>query len=147
MPRPSLKLGFRCPLNWDDLHGSGRVRHCEGCDRKIPDLTAFDHRELSAWFSRQKGPICGRFWVDIRTRQIVAPRWEVPNSRIAMVALALTVPIELANAPEPEPAPVSVPEVAEPPTPVQEAHIDLELILERDPFDTQLYTPVLGVPC
>ena len=153
MPRPSLRLGFACPLSWKDM-GEGRVRHCSGCERDIPDLTGMDHRELSAWFARQEGEVCGRFWVNVKTREIVAPRWEVPNGRLAMVALAVAVPVELSREPEPEP-PAEL-YACQQETPEEEARrqaealrarieAELDAVVARDPFGT-VYAPVLGVP-
>lgn len=92
---PRLSLSFRCPLDWNTLEGEGSVRHCATCERDVPDLDGLSAAQLGDWYRQQEGPVCARVWVDVKTREVVAPRWDVPNGRAAVAVLALAIPVEV----------------------------------------------------
>lgn len=60
-----LRIVSPCDESWDAMRGSGRVRHCDACDKEVHDLTHASEREASGFVRLHAGgaSICARVLV------------------------------------------------------------------------------------
>lgn len=56
----ALKLVNPCPRSWEELQGTGSIRHCEACAASVTDLDALSPEGLEALSRSQPGGFCGR---------------------------------------------------------------------------------------
>jgi hypothetical protein len=48
-----------CSMDWDQMRGDDRSRHCEACGKRVYDLTAMKPSEAVALLSSRQPEICG----------------------------------------------------------------------------------------
>jgi hypothetical protein len=53
IPRP-------CTVTWQEMTGDERLRHCERCNRDVPNLSAMTEIEANAWLAGRRGRVCAR---------------------------------------------------------------------------------------
>lgn len=58
-----LELSYACPFAWNDLEGSGRVRHCEHCKHDVFDISAMSRADAQAMIEAHTGKrLCVRMY-------------------------------------------------------------------------------------
>ncbi|NTS40537.1 hypothetical protein HRG84_06435 [Flavisolibacter sp. BT320] len=89
----SLAVAEPCHERWEDLTPEAKGRFCGACKKTVVDFSLMTDRELAAYFSRNKGSLCGRFHSDQLDRQIVFPPkqfpWLRPFVPVALSAMTL----------------------------------------------------------
>lgn len=57
-----LKLANPCPARWEDMSGDERVRHCEGCQLNVYNISEMTRAEAQAFLEQREGRTCLRFY-------------------------------------------------------------------------------------
>ena len=112
-----------CSMDWDQMRGDNRTRHCETCGKHVHDLTAMKPSEAATLLNSRQPEICGvvykkpngtLFLFDNEPALEPAPaRWQFRirslMGLIAGVAAALGVARAVTVADSPPPAPPKKP--------------------------------------
>ncbi|WP_443938431.1 carboxypeptidase-like regulatory domain-containing protein [Pedobacter sp. MW01-1-1] len=62
MPKSfKLTIPEPCQQNWDDMLPDGNQRHCTSCEKMVIDFASFSDKQLTDWFAKNSGNVCGRF--------------------------------------------------------------------------------------
>ncbi len=87
-----------CSQSWDDMIPNGQGRHCDSCRKTVIDFTTWSDSELFNFFTKNTGPICGRFLSTQVGRQIHIPHQ--PHSRLYRIAIAMGLTLLFVHTPE-----------------------------------------------
>ncbi len=49
-----------CSMDWANMRGDERTRHCDSCGKQVHNLTAMESSEAAALLGARDGEICGR---------------------------------------------------------------------------------------
>lgn len=58
-----LKVSSPCPVTWDSLPGTDRVRFCGQCRLNVYNLAVMTPREVESLVRKTKGRLCGQLYV------------------------------------------------------------------------------------
>jgi hypothetical protein len=57
-----VQIASPCQVNWDDMTGDDRVRHCRHCKLNVYDLSAMQREEAEAFLQSREGRTCIRLY-------------------------------------------------------------------------------------
>jgi len=57
-----IQIASPCHVDWDEMSGDDRVRHCGHCKLNVYDLSAMQRDEAEAFISSREGRTCIRFY-------------------------------------------------------------------------------------
>lgn len=58
----NIRIASPCTVNWEQMKGDDRVRHCDACNLNVYNLAAFTEAEIRALVANRKGRLCGRIY-------------------------------------------------------------------------------------
>lgn len=58
----NVRIASPCPMRWEDMRGTGRVRHCEHCDLNVYNLSAMTPEDAADLVTRAEGRLCATFY-------------------------------------------------------------------------------------
>ncbi len=73
LKKTTLKIELTNPCNeaWEDMHITAPYRrHCASCVKEVIDFSKMNDQQLIDFFSKNTGPICGRFRESQLTREL-----------------------------------------------------------------------------
>lgn len=76
-----------CLQSWDEMTPEGQGRFCAHCNKTVIDFTMWSDAALYNFFSKDKGPTCGRFLGSQLDRPINIP--QQPHSRLYRMFVGL----------------------------------------------------------
>ena len=71
--KTTLRIELSTPCNeaWEDMHVTAPYRrHCASCTKEVIDFRKMNDAQLIDFFSKNNGPICGRFRESQLTREL-----------------------------------------------------------------------------
>jgi hypothetical protein len=57
-----VKIASPCPISWDSMKGTDRVRFCGECKRKVFNLSEMTQAEAKQLLSRHRSRLCAMFY-------------------------------------------------------------------------------------
>lgn len=57
-----IQIASPCHVDWDEMTGDERVRHCRQCKLNVYDLSAMQHDEAEAFVRSREGRTCIRYY-------------------------------------------------------------------------------------
>jgi hypothetical protein len=57
-----LRIASPCPVDWNQMVGDDRERHCSECNLNVYNLSAMTEREIQQLVARTQGRLCGRMY-------------------------------------------------------------------------------------
>ena len=57
-----LRVAYPCEVNWDDMEGSERVRHCSTCRLHVYNLSNLTRQQAQNLVEGAEGRLCVRFY-------------------------------------------------------------------------------------
>jgi hypothetical protein len=93
---------FQCNVDWEDMEGDARVRHCYTCDKKVHNISAMTAFEAERFVEAHRGQhVCIRATLDhqgiVQHAEPGPPQSLVAPPRLTLGAAALTLPMLLAG--------------------------------------------------
>jgi hypothetical protein len=61
-PLETLRVATPCHASWDDMTGTGRVRFCHQCQKKVYNLSAMTRDEGERLLAKSEGKMCVRMY-------------------------------------------------------------------------------------
>jgi hypothetical protein len=61
-PLETLRVATPCHASWDDMTGTGRVRFCHLCQKKVYNLSAMTRGEGERLLAKSEGNMCVRMY-------------------------------------------------------------------------------------
>jgi hypothetical protein len=58
----SIHVADPCPVSWELMNGSGRVRHCSHCNQNVYDLSSLTAEQAAKFVQEASGSVCIRFY-------------------------------------------------------------------------------------
>ncbi len=55
-----LQIASPCPMNWDDMTGDGRARHCASCELDVYNIAGMSESEATQLITSREGRTCIR---------------------------------------------------------------------------------------
>jgi len=60
-PITNIKLGFSCPVKWDEMEDLGSSRFCNHCNKQVYDFTNSKAQEFLKIVGENGNDVCGRY--------------------------------------------------------------------------------------
>jgi hypothetical protein len=93
-----LSIPLPCREDWDQMSPDGRGRFCASCQKTVIDFSNWTDTALYEFFSKNTGPVCGRFQNTQLNRNIKIP--PQPKSRLYRLVIACGLTLIFAQIPE-----------------------------------------------
>lgn len=93
-----LSIPTPCREDWQQMSPDGRGRFCAQCQKTVIDFSSWSDAALYEFFSKNTGPVCGRFFNTQLNREIKIPHQ--PKSRLYRLAIACGLTLIFAQLPE-----------------------------------------------
>jgi hypothetical protein len=61
-PLETLRVASPCHASWEDMTGTGRVRFCHLCEKKVYNLSAMTREEGERLLAKSEGKLCVRMY-------------------------------------------------------------------------------------
>jgi hypothetical protein len=58
----NVRVASPCPADWDQMHGTDRVRHCQQFDLKVYNLSEMSRADATDLVLKEEGRLCVRFY-------------------------------------------------------------------------------------
>lgn len=62
IPLDVIEIPRPCPADWDAMHGNGRVRFCDHCQKNVFNLSAMTREAAEALIAEHEGQLCARLY-------------------------------------------------------------------------------------
>src|SRR4051812_22686169 len=92
-----ISIPHPCNQSWDEMTPTGNGRFCDHCLKTVIDFTTWSDAALYNFFSKNDGPICGRYFESQLDRPISIPYQ--PHSRLYRLTIAMGLTLLFANSP------------------------------------------------
>ena len=67
-----------CTQDWNSMEQRTTGKHCNSCQKTVIDFTLMTDNQLTDFFKKNTGNVCGRFYNDQLNKQIAIPKRELP---------------------------------------------------------------------
>src|SRR5258706_6352407 len=57
-----IRIASPCSVDWDQMQGNDRVRHCAACNLNVYNLSALTEQEIRQLVSAREGRLCARMY-------------------------------------------------------------------------------------
>jgi hypothetical protein len=57
-----IRIASPCPVAWEDMAGTSRVRFCQVCQERVYNLSAMTRKQAERLIGREDGPRCVRLY-------------------------------------------------------------------------------------
>lgn len=57
-----VSIAAPCPVDWESMPGTDRVRHCSQCNKNVYNLSAMTRRQAEALLRETEGNLCARLY-------------------------------------------------------------------------------------
>ena len=74
----SITIPEGCTQDWNKMEQRTTGKHCDSCKKTVIDFTLMTDNQLTNFFKKNTGNVCGRFYDDQLNKQIAIPKGEFP---------------------------------------------------------------------